>query len=986
MQTSQAARLRAPIQGLSPAGIISTVFLAVVVCGRPLEAQLPHARLFTVFPPGGKQGSTFGVLISGVDLDETRVLRFSHPGITATPRTAEPGMFEDGPQPVPNEFVVTIKPDVPTGVHEVHAEGRYGVSNPRAFVVEGLPEVSETEPNNVLEKAGEVAPGTIVNGRVDGPADIDAFRFPLKAGERVIIDCRAQRIDSRLDATLVLHDPAGQEIERVRDDLRRDPLLDFTAAADGLYTVRVYDVLYGGSIAHFYRLSIGAGPRIDFILPPSGLPGTKANYVLYGRNLPGGQPAPFMAMGQKPLEMLPVEIEIPGGAAEGDLPAGSMVEPPGSGLDAMAYRLPLPQGSTFPVLLYHASAPVVLEVEPNSEPRKAQKVAVPAEVVGQFYPRLDEDWVAFDGKQGEVWWIEVFSERLGLPTDPSLVVEQVTLNEKGDESTKEIQSADDGGGSIGGPGYDTSTNDPAYRLVVPSNGTYRVMVRDLYSTDRADPRHVWRLAIRREAPDFRLIAAPRPPGSNPDPKQNPPAVGNVFLRKGGHAPVQIHAFRRDGFGGAIELSVEGLPQGVSCPGGVLGPGVTSTTLVIEAAEGAAGWTGMIQVTGKARIGDADVVRRARAAALVWPGVEEQAPRSRLTSGLAIASSSAEMEPFLAEAGVAPGAGGTWEMSRAGTLSIPVRVERRGDFAGNVAIVATGLPPGVDPNAMTLDGKTSAGTLELKIKPNAPLGSFTFSLHAAATVSYQRNPEGAGAAAQRKVEIDKAALLVEAASREAEQSKAALTQAAADLTAAAAKAGKAQSEATGEMKGVADEVKNAAENAKTLLEGLRAAAEKAAAEAALRVKGAGEAKARAEKLATDMANAAKAANIAMACPSNAVTFRITAAPIKITPLTGGAPVKQGSKIVLPVILERLYGFAEAVQVAVQVPAGVTGLSAPTVTIPKGQSHALMEIEAASGATPGEHRITFNATAKFNDLDAKAAGEVLVTVEAAPAAKG
>ncbi|HVR74202.1 MAG TPA: hypothetical protein VMT52_07720 [Planctomycetota bacterium] len=981
------ARLRARIRGLSPAGIISMVFLAAVVCGRPLEAQLPHARLFTVFPPGGQQGSTFGVLISGIDLDETRVLRFSHPGITATPRTAEPGMFEEGPQPIPNEFVVTVKPDVPTGVHEVHAEGRYGVSNPRAFVVEGLPEVTETEPNNVLEKAGEVAPGTIVNGRVDGPADIDAFRFPMKAGERIIIDCRAQRIDSRLDATLVLHDPAGQEIDRVRDDLRRDPLLDFTAPAEGLYTVRVYDVIYGGSIAHFYRLSIGGGPRIDFILPPSGLPGTRANYVLYGRNLPGGQPAPSMAIGRKPLEMLTVEIEIPGGPATEELPAGSMVEPPGSGLDAMAYRLALPQGSTFPVLLYHASAPVILEAEPNSDPRQAQKVAVPAEVVGQFYPELDEDWVAFDGKQGEVWWIEVFSERLGLPTDPCLVVEQVTLNEKGEETTKEIQSADDGGNSIGGPGYDTSTKDPAYRLVVPANGTYRVMVRDLYSTERADPRHVWRLAIRREAPDFRLIAAPRPSGSNPDPRQNPPAVGNVFLRKGGHAPVQVHAFRRDGFGGAIDLSVEGLPQGVSCPGGVLGPGVTSTSLVLEAAEGAAGWTGTIQVTGKARIGDADVVRRARAAALVWPGVEEQAPpRSRLTSGLAIASSAAEMEPFFVEAGVAPSAGGPWEMSRAGTLSIPVRVERRGDFAGNVAIVATGLPPGVEPNAITLDGKTSAGTLELKIKPNAPLGSFTFSLHAAATVSYRRNPEGAGAAAQRKSEIEKAVLALEAASREAEQSKAALSQAAADLAAAAAKAGKAQSEATGEMKGVAGEVMSAAENARTLLEGLRTAAEKAAAEAALRVKGAGEAKARAEKVATDMANAAKAANIAMACPSNAVTFRITAAPIKITPLVPRAPLKQGSKIVLPVIVERLHGFAEAVQVAVQVPAGVTGLSAPTITIPKEQSHAMMELEAAPGATPGEHRITFNATAKFNDLDARAAGEVLVAVEAAPTAKG
>ena len=46
-------------------------FLFTVLIGQgSLLAQLPVARLFTVFPPGGKAGSQFEVALTGADLDE----------------------------------------------------------------------------------------------------------------------------------------------------------------------------------------------------------------------------------------------------------------------------------------------------------------------------------------------------------------------------------------------------------------------------------------------------------------------------------------------------------------------------------------------------------------------------------------------------------------------------------------------------------------------------------------------------------------------------------------------------------------------------------------------------------------------------------------------------------------------------------------------------------------------------------------------------
>ena len=70
-------------------------------------------------------------------------------------------------------------------------------------------------------------------------------------------------------------------------------------------------------------------------------------------------------------------------------------------------------------------------------------MTLPCEYVGQFYPQTDRDWITFDAKKGEALWMEVFSQRLGLPTDPYLLVQQVTKNDKGEEQVKDIQGVDD---------------------------------------------------------------------------------------------------------------------------------------------------------------------------------------------------------------------------------------------------------------------------------------------------------------------------------------------------------------------------------------------------------------------------------------------------------------------------------------------------------------------------------------------------------------
>jgi hypothetical protein len=177
--------------------------------------------------------------------------------------------------------------------------------------------------------------------------------------------------------------------------------------------------------------------------------------------------------------------------------------------------------------LYYAAGPVTLEVEPNNSPAQAQKLMPPCEAAGQFFPKNDEDWFVFDVQQGDVFMIEAVSQRLGVLTDPFLLVQLVKKNEKGEEQVQELQGVDDGGGNVGGANFDTGSDDPVYRLQAPSAGVCRIFLRDQYSTTSADPRNVYRLSIRKESPDFRLIAVPRTPGANPDPNVNPPGLANA---------------------------------------------------------------------------------------------------------------------------------------------------------------------------------------------------------------------------------------------------------------------------------------------------------------------------------------------------------------------------------------------------------------------------------------------------------------------------
>src|SRR5712691_10352685 len=194
----------------------------VLVGQGSLLAQLPVARLFTVFPPGGKVGSQFEVVLTGADLDEANQLHFSRPGITSKQKLGETNGL-----PEANKFVVTIATNVTPGVYEARIVGRFGISNPRSFVVSDLPEAIAPTTNSSPANAAAISLGTIINGHTEANA-VGFYKFTARKGQRILIECLAREIDSRMDAALILYDAAGKELERNRSG----GLLDFATPAD----------------------------------------------------------------------------------------------------------------------------------------------------------------------------------------------------------------------------------------------------------------------------------------------------------------------------------------------------------------------------------------------------------------------------------------------------------------------------------------------------------------------------------------------------------------------------------------------------------------------------------------------------------------------------------------------------------------------------------------------------------------------------------
>jgi hypothetical protein len=616
---------------IAVAAILGTLIDPTSASAQPPASALPVPRLNTVMPNGGRLGSTLEVTFTGQDVEEPQALLFSHPGIRAEPiippaPPADPKKpaAKPAPRPPVTKFKVTISPGATLGIHDVRLVNKWGVSNPRAFVVGDLAEVQEKEPNDDVPQAQRVELNSTVTGVIGAPTDVDYFVFRGTPGQRVLVSCLASSIDSRLFPALQLFDSAGRQLAMNRHYSDRDALLDYTLPAAGDYYVRLTQLGHiEGSPEHFYRLTLSTAPWIDAIVPPMVEPGKTTPLVIYGRNLPGGQLDPPATVGGSVLEKLPVMITPPSDP-EGQqrLTYTGHIPPPMAALDGFEFRLRNAAGVSNPFLLGYAHAPMVLANETSGTAAKAQEITAPCEIAGRIGKRNARDWYVFKAKKNDVYNIDVVSERLGATTDMYLVLRNA--------KTKQIIAEVDDNPDVLTPVrfYNRTDDPPTYRFTAPEDGSYQLMVSSRTAAVQAGPRCFYRVRITPDRPDFRLIVQPADEG-RPD---------GCCLRQGGHEEYVVLVARQDGWTGPVTLVAEGLPAGVSCPPQTVGPNLRQAALVLSASPNAPSWTGEIRVKGTAVINGQTVVREARPATITWPVQPQQGipAISRLDRNLVLA--------------------------------------------------------------------------------------------------------------------------------------------------------------------------------------------------------------------------------------------------------------------------------------------------------------------------------------------------------------
>lgn len=175
---------------------------------------------------------------------------------------------------LPGSSLAVDNKDKPPGIYPIQVRKGPFVSNQVPFIVDDLPECVETEPARGEPAVQQVSLPIVVNGRIDRPDDTDSFAFEGKAGQSIVAEVMARRLNSPLDSILRLIDPQGKEVSFNDDNTDRaagltthhaDSYLRVTLPKDGTYRLNLDDAQHKGGPDYGYRLRISE-PRPDFAL------------------------------------------------------------------------------------------------------------------------------------------------------------------------------------------------------------------------------------------------------------------------------------------------------------------------------------------------------------------------------------------------------------------------------------------------------------------------------------------------------------------------------------------------------------------------------------------------------------------------------------------------------------------------------------------------------------------------------------------------
>ena len=680
-----------------------TITVIVSLLTSPVASgELPSIRFDQIAPLGATAGTTVEVEIAGADIEEVRELWFDHPGLTVIPVSDKERFFS-----------LTIAADVPQGTYDVRLVGRWGISNPRLFAVShGLLNVAEVEPNNDPTQAQAIDVNSAVGGICDGNGQ-DLFRFAAKAGQRIVIDCQAGVLDSKMDGTMSLTSN-GKLLASSSDYRSRDPFIDFLASQDGEYQVLVHDLSYRGGLP--YRLLVTDRPYVENVYPRAVQAGQFADLTAFGRNFPSDDTDSLWQINDLPIQQHSFSVDVPndllsiGAYRFSEHPSGHSVLPTAATCTLTGFQVQPMIGKD--VVSFHAQtilvtdSPVSLEVEPNDDSEKSQQATLPAVISGRFDRPRDADWFELEVVESGQYAFDVYCERIDGCADPYLVVV--------DDAGNRIQEYDDFGHRINA--FDGHLRDPVGMVQLNEKRKYKVLVQDRYQ--RGGARYQYVLTIRKARPDFYPAVIH---SQNPGP-------GGTNLRRGGAVYLDAVIHQRDGFNEEITYTAEDLPPGVHSIPTVINNNVAGT-FVMWADDDAADFAGPIKIIATGKRGDETLQREVRA----YTRIDSSGNSSQATRSLVI--SVRDGAPYRLE----------WdqqsvEAESGTTIQLKLRLTRRiPDWKNEVTIQALSFPGFFKMPNGSITADQQEATVSIEIQAGTRPGKYTLAVLGQSQVPFNKDP-------------------------------------------------------------------------------------------------------------------------------------------------------------------------------------------------------------------------------------------------------
>jgi hypothetical protein len=725
---------------------------SVALIAIPFQAlgqTTPPTVTFTT-PSGIQRGATATFVVEGTGLEGAKTLVFSEPGLSGkvlevspvptsmsalepkVVRSSRP--YFDDPPAVQARVEISAESWMAPGTHQFRIITPNGSSTAGRIVVSPYPETQEREPNDSFGEAQELALPMTVHGLLPKPGDTDAYRFQAKASQEVVCLINAGGLGSRLDPVIEVVDASGKVIASNQQERDRTAL-GLKIPSDGIYAARVSDYQQGGTIRHFYRLTVGQLPLLKGRYPLGLKVGTTRDFKVWGYNLgetKTAAPQPFGMMAGKVMDT---------GALVAQTKLGETVN-----------TLPLGIGRF----------DEVEEAGANTSWQTAQELRYPVTVNGRLAPDSSDkaaaDYYRFTARKGQKLILETAASRLGSPLDSVIelldaagkIVPRITARAvwKTQLTLRDRSSRDMGLRLFQPTGLDlhdymvvggellrivrlTSAPTADEDIIFDNFGGQRLAFEDTTPEARALDESIYKVELHPAGAQFPPNGMPifrfnmrnddGGPGYGKDSRVTitAPADGtyiakvadvrglggddygyrftirdpqpdflitasptNPNIADGSSVAVEVTALRTEGFEGPIDLQFEGLPENITGTHGTIPANESSVTLILSHKAGTqlAGDFARYRITGQARIGNDTAFRVANGGDYLKVIALMSKPDIQVT----VKTPKIQMTP-------------------GGETKITLAVERHNGFKGRVLFRLNDLPFGVRPVNVGLNG-------------------------------------------------------------------------------------------------------------------------------------------------------------------------------------------------------------------------------------------------------------------------------------------